>query len=79
MVVGRNSLGVTSHPSTGQLITYTDNFLIISLKESSSPISGSLQPSNRWPIGEGERGGSSAPAGLRDLTRIGMLTSQLRC
>lgn len=57
--------------------TYTESFLIMSLKESSSRISGSLQASKRWPIGEGERGGSSAPGCLRDLTRIGIVTSQL--
>lgn len=60
-----------------QFPTYTESFLIMSLKESSSRISGSLQASKRWPIGEGERGGSSAPGCLRDLTRIGIVTSQL--
>lgn len=59
--------------SMSQFLTYIDSFLIISLKESSSRISGRLQASNRWPIGEGERGGSSAPGCLRDLTRIGIL------
>lgn len=52
---------------------YKDSFLIRSLKESSSAISGKpWKKLTCWPAGDGERGGSLAPGTGRDLTRRGM-------